>query len=142
MRVAGLTSVDLPLTVTPTTQEPEESHVPYQLLGQEAAISREPRIVQDRLYVPVDEIVQRLGGRVDWDNNAKIATARIGQWVATIRMGDRHVDVSGTPVTLAADPYVEEDVMYVPVTFFHDAFGYTVQADPREKSVSISLPAA
>jgi hypothetical protein len=31
--------------------------------------------------------------------------------------------------------------MYVPATFFHDAFGYTVQADPREQSVSISLPA-
>jgi hypothetical protein len=114
--------------------------MPYNIQGASVSIAQEPRIVQDRLYVPVAELVERLGGQVSWDNTAKVATATIGRWVATIRMGDRNVDVSGTPVTLVADPFVEEGVMYVPATFFHDAFGYTVEADPRSKRVSISLP--
>jgi hypothetical protein len=56
-------------------------------------------------------------------------------------MADRQIDVSGTPVTLAADPYVEEDLMWVPVTFFKDAFGYNVAADPASGDVTIQLPA-
>src|SRR5262249_10199501 len=70
----------------------------------------------------------------------KIATATIGQWTATIRMADRNVDVSGTAVSLSGDTYVDQGVMYVPATFFHDAFGYNVQVDPGSQQVSIALP--
>jgi Copper amine oxidase N-terminal domain len=112
----------------------------YTINGQSASLSEEPRIIQNRLYVPLAELVQQLGGQVSWDNQSKVATATIGQWTATIRMGDRNVDVSGTPVTLIADPIVDQDTMYVPASFFHDAFGYTVNADPNARQVSISLP--
>jgi len=114
--------------------------MPYTIQKESAPIGIEPRIVENRLYVPLEEIVEHLGGTVRWDNTNKVATATIGQWVATVPMGNRNVDVSGTPVTLSADPFVEQGVMYVPATFFHDAFGYTVQADPAARSVSISLP--
>jgi peptidoglycan DL-endopeptidase LytE len=113
----------------------------YTIQGKPATIGEEPRIVRDRLYVPLTELVEQLGGTVDWDNTNKVATATLGQWKATIRMADRNIDVSGTPVTLSTDPFVENDRMYVPATFFHDAFGYNVQADPQEGNVSISLPA-
>jgi hypothetical protein len=112
----------------------------YNINGQAASLSEEPRIIQNRLYVPLAELVQQLGGQVSWDNQSKVATATIGQWTATIRMGDRNVDVSGTPVTLIADPVVDQDTMYVPASFFHDAFGYTVNTDPNSRQVSIALP--
>jgi hypothetical protein len=92
-----------------------------------------------QLYVPLDEVTRALGGQVRWDNVNKVATATIGQWVATVPMAQRQVDVSGTPVTLSADTFVDQGVMYVPATFFHDAFGYTVNADPSSQQVSISL---
>jgi Copper amine oxidase N-terminal domain len=114
--------------------------MPYTIQGEAVSLNEEPRIIQNRLYVPLAEVVERLGGRVDWDNNNKVATAAIGQWNATIRMADRNVDVSGTPVTLIADPLVDQDVMYVPASFFHDAFGYTVDVDPGSRQVSIALP--
>ena len=112
----------------------------YTINGQDASISEEPRQMQGQLYVPLHEIVQQLGGQTSWDNDNKIATATIGQWTATIRMADRNVDVSGTAVTLSGDPYVDQGVMYVPATFFHDTFGYNVQADAGSQQVSISLP--
>jgi hypothetical protein len=112
----------------------------YTIGGRQVSISEEPRIVNDRLFVPLAALVEQLGGRVSWDNSAKVATATIGQWVATIRMDNPSIDVSGTAVTLASAPFVENDRMYVPATFFHDAYGYTVNADHRSGQVSISLP--
>jgi hypothetical protein len=114
--------------------------MPYTLQGQPSGISREPRIDMGRTYVPLEEIVQQLGGQTTWDNDQKVATATIGQWTATIRMADENVDVSGTPVRLAAPPFVEDGVMWVPATFFHDAFGYQVNVDPGSRQVSIALP--
>jgi hypothetical protein len=98
--------------------------MPYSLNGQNATISEEPTVRNGKHYVPLAEVVQQLGGNVNWDNNAKTATATIGQWTATIRMGDQSVDVSGTPVTMSAPAYVENDTMYVPWDFFRDAYGY------------------
>jgi hypothetical protein len=117
-----------------------ENQMPYTIQGKDVALAQEPRIVQDRLYVPLADLIEQLGGQVSWDNTSKVATATIGRWVATIPMANRNVDVSGTPVTLAADPIVDDDRMYVPATFFHDAFGYNVESDPGARRVSISLP--
>lgn len=114
--------------------------MPYQINGQTlSAAAPQPR--GENLYVPLADLVEALGGQVSWDNNQKLATATIGKWTATIRMADRNIDVSGTPVTLSGDPYVEQDVMWVPANFFRDAFGYQVAADPGSQNVSIALPA-
>src|SRR5436309_481828 len=112
----------------------------YVIQGQSVELDEEPREVEGQLYVPLAEIVQRLGGQTGWDNENKTATATIGKWTATIHMADPHVDVGGTAVTLAGDPIVDDDVMYVPATFFHDAFGYTVSTDAGSEQVSIALP--
>ena len=114
--------------------------MPYQINGQTvSAAAPQPR--GGELYVPLADLVEALGGQVSWDNDQKLATATVGQWKATIRMADRNVDVSGTPITLSGDPYVDQDVMWVPANFFRDAFGYQVAADPDSKNVSISLQA-
>lgn len=114
--------------------------MPYTINGQPASVSEEPRDVEGQLYVPLAELVGQLGGQVSWDNESKVATATIGQWVAAIQMADRNVNVSGTQVVLSGDPVVDQGTMYVPATFFHAAYGYTVAADPNSGDVSISLP--
>jgi hypothetical protein len=98
--------------------------MPYSLNGQNATISQEPVERNGRHYVPLAEVVEQLGGAVQWDNDAKTAHATIGQWTANLRMGDSNVDVNGTPVTLSSPPFVENDTMYVPWDFFRDAYGY------------------
>jgi len=110
----------------------------YTIQGQAAPIQEEPRMHYGQVYVPLAELVQRLGGQTSWDNTSKVATATIGQWTATIPMANRQIDVSGKPITLTGDPFVDDDRMYVPASFFHDAFGYRVDLDGG--NVSISLP--
>ncbi len=98
--------------------------MPYNINGQTASIAEEPVERDGRHYVPLAALVEALGGTVSWDNSAKTASATIGQWTAQVQDGSTSVDVSGTAVTLAAPPYVENDTIYVPWDFFHTAYGY------------------
>ena len=100
--------------------------MPYNIQGNAVSLGAEPFLHNNKHYVPLRDLVHALGGTVAFDNDTKVATASIGQWTATVQMADENVDVSGTPVTLSAPPYVEDGQMYVPFDFFHDAFGYTV----------------
>lgn len=105
--------------------------MPYTIQGNLVDLGAEPFLHNDKHYVPLRDVLSALGGNVSFDNNAKSATATIGQWSATIQMGNRDITVAGangstTPVTLTADPYVEDGQMYVPFDFFRDAFGYQV----------------
>jgi Copper amine oxidase N-terminal domain len=115
--------------------------MPYTLQGQPASLSLEPRQQMGQTYVPLDEITRQLGGTTNWDNETKTATATIGQWTATVRMAETNVDVSGTAVTLAVPPFVDDGVLWVPADFFHAAFGYQVDVDAASQQVSIALPA-
>jgi hypothetical protein len=102
--------------------------MPYTIQGQSAPISTDPQVREGRTYVPLREVAEQLGGRVSWDNSAKRATVTIGQWVASVNLADTNVDVSGTAVTIQAPPFVDGNgEMWVPASFFKDAFGYQVQ---------------
>jgi len=98
--------------------------MPYILHGQEHEISEEPVERDGRQFVPLEQVVETLGGQVTWDDDSKTAHATIGQWTANVKEGDTHVDVSGTPVNLSTAPYLENGTLYVPWDFFRDAYGY------------------
>jgi hypothetical protein len=103
--------------------------MPYVLNGQNVSLGEEPTEHEGRHYVPLEPVLQSLGGTVSWDNETKTATATAGKWTASVQMANPVVDVSGTQVTLADPPYVENDTLYVPWYFFRDAFGYKAEMD-------------
>lgn len=114
--------------------------MPYNIQGSTQSLGTEPFIHNGKNYVPLRDVVDALGGTVTFDNESKVATATIGQWVARVQMANSSVDVSGTPVTLTADPYVEDGQMYVPFDFFRDAYGYDVAIS--DGTLSITNPNA
>lgn len=108
--------------------------MPYNIQGNAVTLGSEPFLHNDKHYVPLRDIVEALGGSLDFDNSAKVAHAKIGPWDATVTMGDTNVTVTGSdgkeiPVTLTAPAYVENDTFYVPYDFLHDAYGYEVSFD-------------
>lgn len=103
--------------------------MPYMLNGQNVNIGEEPQVRQGRNYVPLEQVVQGLGGKVEWDHPSKTASATIGPWTAAVQADNTSVDVSGTKVTLQDAPYIENGTMYVPWTFFRDAYGYKVEME-------------
>ena len=113
--------------------------MPYNIQGNAVDISTEPFLHNDKHYVPLRDVVEALGGSVDFDNDTKVAHAKIGPWDAEVPMGDTNVTVTGngstTPVTLTAPAYVEDDAFYVPFDFLRDAFGYQVSFDDDTLSI-------
>jgi len=100
--------------------------MPYNIQGNTENLGTEPFLHNNKHYVPLRDVVEALGGNVTFDNDSKTSIATIGQWTANVQMANRSVDVSGTAVTLSADPYVEDGQMFVPFDFFRDAYGYEV----------------
>lgn len=103
--------------------------MPYNIRGSEYLFPTEPFLHDGKHYVPLRDVTETLGGTLTYDNNTKTATATIATYAATVVSGNRQVDVSGTPVTLTADPYIENGEFYVPYDFFRDAYGYKVTFD-------------
>lgn len=113
----------------------------YDIQGQRLPGTAQPQIREGRTYIPLREVAEALGGALTWDNNAKRGTVTLGKWTATLTMADTHVDVNGIDVTLQAPPFVDENnTMWVPATFFRDAFGYEVGINGND--IRIALPQA
>lgn len=105
--------------------------MPYNIQGNTVSLGTEPFEQNGKHYIPLRDVVQQLGGTLDFDNTTKTADATIGPWTAHIQMGDRNITVDGngstTPVTLTADPYVDTNgEMFVPFDLLRDAYGYDV----------------
>lgn len=110
--------------------------MPYNIRGSEYTFTAEPFLQDGKHYVPLRDIVETLGGTIAYDNTSKTATATIASYAATVIAGNRQVDVSGTPVTLSADPFIQDGEFYVPFDFFRDAYGYDVMFDNGTVSVT------
>lgn len=111
--------------------------MPYTINGQNKPLNEEPHEQQGTTYVPFREVVQALGGNVGWDNTNKEATASIGQWTAKFTLASDTADVSGTSVNFSSPSYEDGGKLYVPADFFHNAFGYKVQANGSDVSINL-----
>jgi hypothetical protein len=103
--------------------------MPYVLNNESRPISAEPVVWDNKHFVPLAQLVESLGGTVEWDNNSKTASATIGQWTARVQEGNPTVDVNGTQVNLSSPPRIEDNIVWVPWDFFRDAYGYKVSME-------------
>lgn len=79
------------------------------------AISRD-----GKQFVPLKTIIDQLGGDVTWDNSAKIATVNVREVTAQIFAGQKGLTANGKTYELSAEPFVENNTLYVPVDALHD----------------------
>ncbi len=111
--------------------------MPYTLNGQQAHIDEEPHDHEGRVFVPLRPVVAALGGVVTWDHEAGQVAATIGQWTANFKIGDDTAAVNGTVVQFPAPAHAEGGELYVPAEFFHNAYGYKVEAGGAHVSISL-----
>jgi hypothetical protein len=111
--------------------------MPYTINGQSTSLGEEPHQHNGTTYLPFREVIQALGGTVSWDNTAKQATATIGKWTAQVDLDANTADVSGNHVTFSAPAHEHDGKLYVPADFFHQAYGYKVQANGSDVSISL-----
>ena len=109
--------------------------VSVQLNGETVAFpDAQPEMVHDRTMVPFRAIAETLGAAVDYDSGA-ITAVKDGTRCDfalggdTLTLSDNATGAVLETVTLDAEPYEKDGRTYVPVRFFAEAFGLTVQWD-------------
>ena len=114
--------------------------MPYILNGQMADISSEPRVQDGAMFVPLRKVAQALGANVDFEPSTGTAILYIAGQIATFSTGQKSVNLNGSDVPLTGAPFIEEGETWIPVRFFESALGFTMNADPQNGIVDLSMP--
>lgn len=114
--------------------------MPYSLNGTAISMTAEPQLKDGTLWVPLRELSEMLGAKVDWEPSNHVAILYHGNAIYTIKIGDKNIDVDGQTVELQDAPYTDGGDAWVPVRFFEKPLGYRVNADWQNKQVDIVNP--
>ncbi len=99
-----------------------------------------PRIVNDRVLVPVRVIGEALGAPVSWDGATRTVTVAAPRPVV-LTVGSAAATVGGERVTLDAPAQVFADRTFVPLRFIAQALGFKVGWEPDTRTVRLNAPA-
>ena len=102
--------------------------MPYTIEGTEMDGIPEPILGQGTTFVPLANVAQALGGYANFDNDSKTALIELGDYKLAVQSDNSTVDVNGQALELQAPPFIEEDLMWIPVRLF-EKLGYTMVVD-------------
>ncbi|MBR6253055.1 MAG: hypothetical protein IKR04_04360 [Clostridia bacterium] len=99
-----------------------------------------PVIIDGRTLVPVREIFETLGGKVDWDKEAKKATIWMGENTIELEINSNLAGVNGVAKDLDVPAKIINNKTMVPVRFISENCGLLVEWDSETKTVSVNKP--
>lgn len=105
--------------------------------GRYLDLNVEPKIINDRTMVPLRDIFETLGARVDWDGETKTIFATKDQTVVVMQVGQDAMFVNGEKVEIDSPSVIVEDRTLVPVRAVANAFGNSVFYNEKTKTVVI-----
>lgn len=105
--------------------------------GEYVTFDQSPIIENDRTLVPFRAIFEKLGAKVDWDNNTRTVTAVKDDITITLKIGEKAININGENKELDAASQIVNDRTLVPVRAISEALGCTVEWDGDTKTVII-----
>ena len=109
--------------------------MPYHLEGTGIDGIAEPIHGDGTTFVPVANVAQALGGYAEFDNATKTAHITLGDYKIAVTEGNPDVDISGQAITLQAAPFIDGDMLWVPVRLFQ-TLGYTLSVEGETVSLA------
>lgn len=98
-------------------------------------------MVNDRLVLPLREVLELLGAQVLWNEATETVTIFRGQTRISLRIGDSRAFINGNVVTVSPAPELFNGRTMVPVRFISEALGDKVEWDDSKYSLSITTQA-
>lgn len=89
----------------------------------------EPQISQGTTFVPLGSVANTAGCYVSWDNLAKVATVELDGRQYRVMADNPKVETPDGMVELQAAPYIDNDLLWVPVRFFEQVLPCTVKVN-------------
>ena len=96
-----------------------------------------PLLVSGRTLVPMRVIFEKLGAIVDWENDLQIATAKKGNTIVGITIGDTTMYKNSEPITLDVSAQLIGGRTLVPLRAVSEAFDCDVQWNGDTQTVNI-----
>jgi Leucine-rich repeat (LRR) protein len=100
-----------------------------------------PTIQNGNTLVPLRDIFEHLGAKVDWDDATKTITAVKGITTVKLQLGNTTASVNGESKDLTVAPQTINGSTLVPLRFVSEAFGGDVQWDPENYIINITTAA-
>mgnify|MGYP004605351663 CR=1 FL=1 len=98
---------------------------------------QKPEIINDRTLVPMRDIFEALGARVDWDASAQKVTAVKGDTTVVLTIGSATAMKGEETITLDTPAVISNGRTMVPLRFVGEALGAKVQWIGGTRSVNI-----
>lgn len=125
--------------VLPYPAGAEAPDVCVQVNGNVLIFDVRPRIVRDRVMVPVRAIFENLGATVEWVQSEKKVVARRGWLTVEIPVGKPTATVnSSLSLTMDVPPIIVGDRVLVPLRFVAECLGARVEWEARTRTVYIT----
>ena len=99
-----------------------------------------PVIIEGRTLVPVREIFEALGGKVDWNSEAKRVTIWMDENTIELEINSKLAGVNGVAKDLDVPAKIINNKTMVPVRFISENCGLKVDWNSETKTVSIEKP--
>lgn len=111
--------------------------VTVQLDGTPLSCRHAPVIENDRVLVPMRDIMEPLGYEVVWNDTDRSITAKDSDTTMLLTINNAYATVNNTQVVLDAAPRIIDDVTMVPLRFMADYSGASVSWNADTYTVSI-----
>lgn len=106
--------------------------------GNALVMDVQPILEKGRTLIPLRFAGQALGGQVGWNEQKKEVTLEDGYTKIVLTIGDREAIVNGSRVGLDTHAKLVKGRTMVPLRFFSESMGASVQWDGTSRSVFIS----
>lgn len=97
-----------------------------------------PIILQNRTLVPVREVFETLGGKVEWTESEKKIEITFGEKTITLWINQTEAEVDGKTIAIDVPAMLINSKTMVPVRFISEQANLQVEWDPATNTVSIS----
>lgn len=114
-----------------------EREINIELDGQLLQLDSKPIMINDRTLVPIRQIFEALGAKVDWDNSAQRATVTMEDKTIKFGLNSQIAIVNKTNVMMGAAAVEKNSRIMVPLRFLAENLGYRV--DWIDKSNTVRL---
>ncbi|AZK47617.1 stalk domain-containing protein [Paenibacillus lentus] len=116
----------------------QQSNIKLLFNDQEYSFSSTPIIYKNSLYLPLRDLGELLGSVVVWNAENKTVTMTYPNQVVVTKLNALDATVNGKAVQLDSPAIVRDGRTFVPIRFFSEAIGASVDWQPANRTVSLS----
>ena len=97
----------------------------------------DPFLENDRTFVPMRKIFEKLGATIEWDDATQTVTGTKGDTVVKLTIGNATATINGEARTLDAVPQLRNERTMIPLRFVAEALGCKVDWNVSNQLVII-----